>query len=124
MKTTSTREAISNGKHAASASVKSINDGVARELRNFIADIEDLIESSGAMSAEGIEEVKETISERVAAAKQSIQEFGGTIDETARKTATKTNEYVHEQPWKSIGIGAAAGVLLGLVLSHHSKASS
>jgi ElaB/YqjD/DUF883 family membrane-anchored ribosome-binding protein len=42
------------------------------------------------------------------------------ISERARNAAHMTNEYVHEQPWKSISIGAAFGLLMGIVLCRRS----
>jgi ElaB/YqjD/DUF883 family membrane-anchored ribosome-binding protein len=42
--------------------------------------------------------------------------MGTTVIQRTRQAATVTNNYVHEQPWQAIGIGAAAGVLLGFVL--------
>jgi ElaB/YqjD/DUF883 family membrane-anchored ribosome-binding protein len=38
------------------------------------------------------------------------------VVQRARRTATVTNDYVHEQPWAAVGIGAAVGVLFGFVL--------
>ena len=60
--------------------------------------------------------VKAKLSARVAAAKESIEEMSAQVAQRARKAATVTNNYVHEQPWQAVGIGAAAGVLLGFVL--------
>lgn len=44
---------------------------------------------------------------------QAMQERVG---ETARDVSRSTDEYVHENPWKSIAIAAAAALLLGLII--------
>jgi len=36
--------------------------------------------------------------------------------ESTRKAARVTDEYVHDNPWKAIGITAVVGVLLGALL--------
>jgi len=35
----------------------------------------------------------------------------------AKAAARATDEYVHDNPWQAIGIGAAIGFLVGLVVS-------
>ena len=37
--------------------------------------------------------------------------------EKARNAARATDEYVHEHPWKAIGIGAAVGVVIGMLIA-------
>lgn len=57
------------------------------------------------------------LSERVAAARQSIEKMSGALVDQARKSAATTNGYVHAQPWKAMGIAAAIGVVLGLLFA-------
>ncbi|BDH45103.1 hypothetical protein TUM12370_11470 [Salmonella enterica subsp. enterica serovar Choleraesuis] len=35
----------------------------------------------------------------------------------ARQAVSRADDYVRERPWKGIGIGAAAGLVLGLLIS-------
>jgi ElaB/YqjD/DUF883 family membrane-anchored ribosome-binding protein len=91
-------------------------DAPQGEFRNFVADVEDLITETTSITGEGLVRVKAKLGERVAAAKESIQEMGGAVVQRARRTATVTNDYVHEQPWAAVGIGAAVGVLIGFAL--------
>ena len=37
------------------------------------------------------------------------------VGETARDVSRSTDEYVHDNPWKSIAIVAVAALLLGLI---------
>jgi ElaB/YqjD/DUF883 family membrane-anchored ribosome-binding protein len=37
--------------------------------------------------------------------------------ERTREAAKVTDAYVHENPWRSIAIGASVGLLLGVVIS-------
>lgn len=91
--------------------------GVSREVHSFLADIEDLIVSTTSLTGEDLSRAKAKLAERVAAARQSVEEMGGVIVDRARKTATATDQYVHAKPWKAVGIGAAAGLLIGLLLA-------
>lgn len=91
--------------------------GVSLELNNFLADVEDMVKSTTTLSGEDLAAAKAKLGKRIAAAKASVEEMGGAIAEQARKTVTVTDHYVHQQPWNAVGIGAAAGFLLGFVLA-------
>lgn len=91
--------------------------GVSEEFHNFIADVEDLVKDTTSLTGEDLTKAKEKLSARLASAKESLAEMSGTVVEHAKKTAKVTNTYVHEQPWKAIGIGATVGLLLGFALA-------
>lgn len=87
------------------------------EFQKILADIEDLVSAMTPLSGEDLARAKAKLSERVVAAKESIEEVGGAIADRARRSATVANDYVHQNPWRAVGIGAAVGLLLGLALS-------
>jgi ElaB/YqjD/DUF883 family membrane-anchored ribosome-binding protein len=37
------------------------------------------------------------------------------VTEGTKQAVKVTDDYVHENPWRSIGIGAAAGLLIGFL---------
>jgi ElaB/YqjD/DUF883 family membrane-anchored ribosome-binding protein len=86
------------------------------EMHNLITDIEDLVKKATSLTGEELTAAKAKLSERLDAARVTFAEAGETVANKARNTATATNEYVHEQPWKAIGIGATLGLLLGFAL--------
>lgn len=99
------------------ASAHSISAGVSREFHDFLADIEDLIKQTTSLTGEDLARARSNLNARVAAAKQSAEAIGQDVAHRARKVASDTNEYVHEQPWKAIGASAVIGLLLGVVLA-------
>ena len=117
MKTTSnTPEAIANGT-ASSPAAQTIRAGISREFHNFLADIENLVKDTTSLTGEDLAKAKARLSERIAAARESAEQMGSAIAQRARVTASDTNAYVHEQPWKVIGASAAVAFLLGFVLA-------
>lgn len=109
------------GAEAVTAAIAATTDNaraaVVREFHNFVADIEDLVRATTLLTGEELTRAKAKLAERVASARQSVEEVGGAIAQQARKSASITNDYVHEQPWKAIGAGAAIGFLLGVVVA-------
>jgi ElaB/YqjD/DUF883 family membrane-anchored ribosome-binding protein len=104
-------------KSSVAAAIDVLPSRVSREFHNFVADIEDLIAKTTSLTGEDLARVKAQIGDRIASAKASLDEMGGAIVQRARKTAAATDTYVHEQPWKAVGVAAGVGVLLGVVLA-------
>jgi ElaB/YqjD/DUF883 family membrane-anchored ribosome-binding protein len=90
---------------------------LSREARDFLADIEDLVKATTSLTGEDLARAKARLAERITAAKASIEKMGGAVADGTRHAARTADSYVHEHPWQAIGIGAAAGVLLGVLIA-------
>jgi ElaB/YqjD/DUF883 family membrane-anchored ribosome-binding protein len=94
--------------------------GIAREFHNFVADVEDLFKATANLSGEELNLAKAKLNQRITEAKQSIEGMSETLVKRARKTAETTNAYVHDKPWNAVGVSAAAGLLVGYLLTRKS----
>ena len=65
------------------------------------------------------EEVSKLRSKAEQALKESRYRLGETGDALAKQTreAARADEYVRDNPWTGVGIGAAVGVVLGVLLT-------
>jgi ElaB/YqjD/DUF883 family membrane-anchored ribosome-binding protein len=114
-------DAASNGHTTGStpaqnAAAGTASSGITREFQNFVADMEDLIESSTSLTGEDLARAKASLYARVATARAFVEEMPGAVSDRARDTAKAADSYVREQPWQAIGITAAVGVLIGFLL--------
>ena len=50
-------------------------------------------------------------------AKESLHNGNKRVRKTARRAAETTDGYVHSRPWPAIGIAAAAGAAIGVLLN-------
>lgn len=87
------------------------------EFQRFVADVEDLIEATTSLTGEDLSRAKASLSARVSAAKASLADMGSMVTSQARQAAKATDGYVHENPWQSIGIGAAVGLVVGFLIA-------
>ncbi|RZK20783.1 MAG: DUF883 domain-containing protein [Flavobacterium sp.] len=90
---------------------------VLNEFKSFLNDVEDLVYSTSSLTGDDLVKAKRQLKQRISVAKDAIGDASGNILQQARKTAKVTNHYVHEQPWKVIGTGAAVSFLIGYLLS-------
>lgn len=95
----------------------SAHTGLNQEFHNLLADLEDLIKETTSLGAEDLAQAKERLVARLATTRQGIETLGLSLAKQANRRAVMANDYVHAQPWKAIGVGAAAAFLLGCVLA-------
>lgn len=97
--------------------VEAALSNMAREFRNFVSDVDDLMKATNNLTGEELNKAKVKLEQRISTARRSVEELGGTIAERARKTAASADNYVHEQPWTAIGAGAGIGLVVGYLLT-------
>jgi ElaB/YqjD/DUF883 family membrane-anchored ribosome-binding protein len=90
---------------------------LAADFRTVMTDIEALM-SAGAnfTGAEGAA-LRARIQERLDVAKRRAIELQHEAAEQARRAAHATDSFVHEHPWQAIGVAAALGAVLGMLIA-------
>ncbi|MEH6435259.1 DUF883 family protein [Massilia sp. DD77] len=80
------------------------------DLKTVIHDAEAWLRNGGAL---GGEELKAKFETTLASAKAGLAHYQETVVDAAKAT----DEYVKENPWKSVGLGAAVGVVVGMLIA-------
>jgi ElaB/YqjD/DUF883 family membrane-anchored ribosome-binding protein len=63
-----------------------------------------------------LERITAQMEEGIRRGKYSLDELQSAIQHKTRIAARQTDEYVHDHPWKIIGIVALCGVLTGILM--------
>jgi ElaB/YqjD/DUF883 family membrane-anchored ribosome-binding protein len=92
-------------------------DKLVQDMKVVIADAEDLLRATANQAGEKIAVARERIEDSLHQAKVKLAEAEAMVTERARQAARYTDEYVHENPWRAIGVAAGIGLLLGLLIS-------
>ncbi len=87
------------------------------DLRVVIADAEELLRMTADQAGEGVADVRSRVQARMNQAKADLLHVQEAAVAKAKAAGHATDEFVHENPWKSIGIAAGVGLLLGLLVS-------
>lgn len=109
------------GSNSAKNQYSGTASSVSQEFHNFLADIEDLIRETTALTGDDLARARVKLNSRIAAAKASAEEMSDSLVQRAQHSANLTNGYVHAQPWKVLGAGAALAFLLGVVIARRSE---
>ena len=88
-----------------------------QDLRVVVADAEELLRATASQAGEKVAAARERIQENLAAAKERLAIAQQHVTAKAKQAAKVTDEYVHENPWKAVGIAAGAGLIIGMLIS-------
>lgn len=104
------------------AKVASVAGDVSKEklmqdLRVVVADAEELLRATAGQTGEKVASARERIQESLVAARGRLVAAEEAVVEKTKQAARATDEYVHENPWKAVGIGAGVGLIIGMLIS-------
>ena len=86
------------------------------DLKAVVNDAEALLKATAGDASARMSGVRDRLEESVKATRARIAEMEDAVVAQTKAAAQATNQYVHENPWPSIGVAAAAGLMLGVLL--------
>jgi ElaB/YqjD/DUF883 family membrane-anchored ribosome-binding protein len=104
-----------------SASAKSFENGVRNadstvvELNRIVSQAEELLKTLGEEGGAAAEAVRQRVMRTAQQARARISEAGVRAKGAALEGAQATDRYVHDNPWRSIAYGAAAGAAVAVI---------
>lgn len=92
-------------------------DKLVADLKVVVADAEELLRATASQAGEKVSAARERIQASLATAKVKLADAERAALEKAKQAARVTDEYVHENPWRAVGIAAVAGLVLGVLIA-------
>jgi ElaB/YqjD/DUF883 family membrane-anchored ribosome-binding protein len=92
-------------------------DKLVADLKVVVADAEELLAATAHQTGEKMSALRERMEENLRNARHKLVDAEEAIKVKTREVAKATDHYVHENPWKSIGIAAGVGLIVGLLIS-------
>ena len=92
-------------------------DKLVADLRVVVSDAEELLAATANQTGEKIAELRSRMQDNLRGARIKLADAEAAVREKTRQVAKATDNYVHENPWKAIGISAGIGVIVGLLIS-------
>ena len=91
-------------------------DKLVADLKVVINDAEELLKITAGQAGEKVAAVREKVQRGLEQAKAKLVEIEGKAVDQTKAAARATDAYVHENPWKAVGIAAGAGLLFGILI--------
>ncbi|MEK6243193.1 MAG: DUF883 family protein [Pseudomonadota bacterium] len=92
-------------------------DKLVADLKVVVADAEELLRATASQAGEKVAAARERIQASLATAKVKLGEAERALLEKTKQAAKATDVYVHENPWEAVGVAAAVGLVLGILIS-------
>jgi len=87
------------------------------DLSAVVNDAEELMKATASQTGERVTAARARAEETLKAAKVRLADAQEALVDKAKVAAKEADEYVHENPWKTAGVAAAIGVLIGALIT-------
>ena len=87
------------------------------EFSAVLTEAEDMLKRAANETGEKAKDLRSQVEAKLLTAKLRLQELEGQAVDRAKEAARATDDYVHDHPWQSIGVAAAVGVVVGLLMN-------
>jgi len=91
-------------------------DQLITDFKVVVSDAEALLKATANQGGEKLAEVRAKAEESLKLVKVRMEEAQAALLAKTKATAKATDVYVHENPWRSIGIAAGVGLVIGLLI--------
>lgn len=85
------------------------------DMKAVIADAQELLEATTSATGDRIKAARARAEETIRSARQRVADLE--VVDQAKEAARSADEYVREHPWGAVGLAAAAGVLVGVLIA-------
>lgn len=85
-------------------------------MKTLIKDAQELFREAAAATGETAEELRSKGLTMLESAMETAQNAQAIAIEKGKEVAARTDDYVHENPWRAVAISAGLGLLVGLVI--------
>lgn len=91
-------------------------DKLSQDFQAVVADAQALLRATANETGERAIAARERVLDTLQDARQQLSLVEEAVAARAKAAARATDDYVHEHPWKTAGIAAGVGLVVGLLI--------
>ena len=88
------------------------------DFAKIVSDTEVLLRSLANVSGDKATAMRDSVEANLNVAKERLRDLQGEALDRASSAAREADAYVHEKPWTAIGLAAAVGVIIGVMIGN------
>jgi ElaB/YqjD/DUF883 family membrane-anchored ribosome-binding protein len=92
-------------------------DKLVADMKVVIADAEDLLKATANAAGDKVTAARARMEDSLRTARIKVAEAQEVVVDKAKAAARATDDYVHANPWRAVGIAAGAGLVIGMLIS-------
>lgn len=97
--------------------IEDSKQALVKDLKSVVGDAGDLINNVAASGADGLARARTKLEAGLGQAKGRLSDASLAVSDRAKCTVDASDQFVRDHPWKVLGIAAAAGIVIGAILS-------
>jgi ElaB/YqjD/DUF883 family membrane-anchored ribosome-binding protein len=86
------------------------------DFKVVVADAEELLRATANQAGDKAADLRVKIQSRLADAKLKLADAEALMVDRAKLAGRAADDYVHDNPWRSVGIAAGVGLVIGLLI--------
>jgi len=98
------------------AEAQSSRDKIKNDLKTVLSDMDEYLRATASQTGEKIGVIRERLQEHMHKAKDRLADTREAVVDKTKEAAKATDEYVHDNPWRAVGIAAGIGLIIGMLI--------
>ena len=90
---------------------------VGRDVQNVVSEAQELLKTVKEEGQTQLDAVKQKVANQYDVARQKFGEIQTTVTDGAKVAIDSTDAYVRTNPWTAVGVAAAVGAVVGILVS-------
>lgn len=90
---------------------------ILSDVKTGLSDAESLLQEAARASGDRAAELRDTALDALKRASGHMADLQDTVKLRSKAAARATDDYVHDYPWRSLGVAVVAGLVIGVLLS-------
>jgi ElaB/YqjD/DUF883 family membrane-anchored ribosome-binding protein len=91
-------------------------DKIKSDLKTVLSDMDEYLRATASQTGEKIGVIRERLQEHMHRAKDRLADTREIVVDKTKEAAKATDEYVHDNPWRAVGIAAGIGLIIGMLI--------
>ncbi len=91
-------------------------DKIKNDLKTVLSDMDEYLRATASQTGEKIGVLRERLQEHMHKAKDRLADTREVVVDKTKEAAKATDEYVHDNPWRAVGIAAGIGLIIGMLI--------
>ncbi len=87
------------------------------DIKTVLTDVDDLLRQAADATGDEARELRRRAENMLESAQAKFDAVREDVVNRGKATVRATDDWVHDNPWSSIGVGAAVGVLVGMLIA-------
>lgn len=101
----------------ATPSTGTMKDKLFNDFNSVIGEVEQVLKSVAFGTGDKADALRSAALENLRIAKERLEDLQEVVFEKTRLAARAADDYVHDYPWRAVGVAAGLGLAVGLLIN-------